>query len=241
MRFADGIRKYSEEFCRWELAYKYLSERSQENLDKSGVPLIRGVLLPEGRPLLAGIGTTLMILGTALLFFMPVMGVITIVGALMVLFTVKAPDSESIKGWHIVRALAIVIIIGFLAGGTWSPPIWWWAVAITIGSALFVGFVVLWVGKGFPDIYASFVHACSRLCAAPLHHIYRRRARRARDKMIGAEKALEQVEKQCSIEIRHSKSVYRDAYISGVRYSALVSRRNGQGKPTAYFVAEDHR
>jgi len=131
--------------------------------EECGAFLIRDVSLPEGRSLVAGVGIILMVLGTVFLFVMPVMGIITITGALMVLFAVPASDPGSIRGWYVVRALAMVLIIGVLAMSTWSAPVRWWIVAITLSSAFFVGFTVLWVDKGFPKIYASFVDACSRL------------------------------------------------------------------------------
>jgi len=127
-----------------------------------------------------------MVLGAVFLFVMPVMGIITIAGALMVLFAVPASDPGSIRGWYIVRALAIVIIISVLAMSTWSLPVWGWTVAITLSSAFFVGFTVLWVYKRFPKIYASFVDACSRL-----HHRHRK-STKAKDKMIGMEMDLDQ-------------------------------------------------
>jgi len=230
MRFAERIRKSSEDLDRWKLAYEYLTERSQEHFEDSDISLIRDVLLPEGRPLAAGIGTVLMIIGTALLFVLPVMGIITIVGALTILFTVPAPAPESIRKWHVARSIAITLIIGFLAGGTWSPPVWWWTVAITLGSAFFVGFAVLWVNRGFPKIYSSFVHACSQLYDARMHNSYRRRAQRAKQKMDRTEKVLEREKSQCSTMIEHFKSVYTEAHNTGARFKAFASRRNGQAR-----------
>jgi len=254
MRFADRIREGSADLDRWNLIHKDLAEtreslkeRGQERFDEPDFSLTREMLLPKEISLLASIGTALMILGTALLFVMPVMGIITIVGALMVLFTRPAPAPGRVRGWYIVRALAIILIISFLAGGTWSPPVWWWTVTIILGSAFFVGFSVLWVNEAFPEIYGSFVHACKsfvgacrRLHTARFERRYRRKARKAKVKIAESEGSLDQVKSDCSNEIEHCMGVYMDAYKTGVWYREFASGRNGQTDPASYVVAEDH-